>query len=225
MAESTQKCEEAPSCPLCSETFRKPVLLPCHHRFCKDCIDLFAHKSKFGQTEEGSSSNRSKDVNQLILCPVCREPTSLGREGESDLPVNIHLEEIVDRFPSAVKIDDDIPNCSVCEEDNPTKAVKFCTVCGILYCKDCLAAVHPMRGPLKRHRLISAQEYLTQERSQRELRDEQSTQQSSCTRHGRPFCLYCEPCRMVTCDGCVDEHRGHAMLDIPSAAEKGKVIP
>ncbi|XP_064595856.1 E3 ubiquitin-protein ligase TRIM36-like [Liolophura sinensis] len=224
MAESKENHEEVLTCPICVETFRKPVMLPCQHSFCRECIGVYADKSKPGQTDEVSCSTGSEGVHQLISCPVCRTPTSLGIEGVAGLPPNFHLAEIVERFSSAVKIEDDTPYCSLCDDDNQTKAVKFCTDCCFLYCKDCLASCHPMRGAMKRHRLISSLEYLSQEISQRQTsgRDEQSNQQASCARHGEPFCLYCVPCQMVICVGCVVEHPEHAVRDISSAAENDK---
>ncbi|XP_064595855.1 E3 ubiquitin-protein ligase Midline-1-like [Liolophura sinensis] len=224
MAESKENPEEVLTCPICVETFRKPVMLLCQHSFCRECIGVYADKSKPGQTDEVSCSTGSEGVHQLISCPVCRTPTSLGIEGVAGLPPNFHLAEIVERFSSAVKFEDDTPYCSLCDDDNQTKAVKFCTDGCFLYCKDCLASCHPMRGAMKRHRLISSLEYLSQEISQRQTsgRDEQSNQQASCARHGEPFCLYCVPCRMVICVGCVVDHPEHAVRDIPSAAENHK---
>ncbi|XP_064596341.1 probable E3 ubiquitin-protein ligase MID2 [Liolophura sinensis] len=223
MAESKQNQDDVLTCSVCMETFREPVMLPCQHSFCRKCIGLYAAKSKSVQIDE-TSDTRGKDDVHLIACPVCRAPTSLGREGVAGLAPNFHLAEMVERFTTAVKVEDDIPYCSLCEEDNHAKAIKFCTICGVFYCQECLANFHPMRGPLKRHRLISALEYLSQETSQGEVsRDQQSTQQPSCARHGQPF-MYCEPCRMVICVGCVVEHPGHAVRDIPSAAEKAKFV-
>ncbi|XP_064596360.1 E3 ubiquitin-protein ligase TRIM39-like [Liolophura sinensis] len=223
MAESMQVRDDVLICSICLETFRKPVMLPCQHSFCRECIDSYADKFKHVQTDESSGSTGYEDVHQLIACPVCRAPTSLGTEGVAGLPPNFHLAEIVERFSSGVNIEDDIPYCSLCEEGNHVRAVKFCTNCGVFYCEECLAICHPMRGPLKRHHLISPLEYLSQETSQGQVsRDHQSTQQPSCARHGQSFGLYCEPCRMVICMECVVEHQGHAMRDIPSAAENDK---
>ncbi|XP_064596427.1 E3 ubiquitin-protein ligase Midline-1-like [Liolophura sinensis] len=218
MAESKQNREDVLTCSICMETFRKPVMLPCQHSFCRECIDLYAAKSKSVQTDETSGSTG------LISCPVCRAPTNLGREGVAGLLPNFHLAEMVERFSSVVMVEDEIPYCSLCV-DNQAKAVKFCTSCGVFYCEECLANFHPMRGPLKRHRLISALEYLSQETSQGQVsRDHQSAQQPSCARHCQPFILFCEPCRMVICLGCVVDHPGHAMRDIPSSAENDKVM-
>ncbi|XP_064596000.1 E3 ubiquitin-protein ligase Midline-1-like [Liolophura sinensis] len=222
MAESKQNRDDVLTCSVCMETFREPVMLPCQHSFCRECIGLYADKSKPVQTDKTSGNTGNEDVHQQIACPVCRAPTSLGREGVAGLPPNFHLAEIVEKL-SAVKVEDDIPYCSMCE-DNHAKAVKFCTKCDMFYCQECLANYHPTRGPLKRHRLISSLEYLAQEISQGQVsRDHQSTQQPSCARHGQPFGLYCVPCRMVICMGCVVDHPEHAVRDIPSAAEKNKL--
>ncbi|XP_064595979.1 probable E3 ubiquitin-protein ligase MID2 [Liolophura sinensis] len=224
MAESKQNRDDVLTCSICMDTFREPVMLPCQHSFCRECIGMYADKSKSVQIDETSDTRGNDDVH-LMACPVCRAPTSLGREGVAGLALNFHLAEMVERFPTDVNVEDDIPYCSLCEEDNHAKGVKFCTICGVFYCQECLANFHPMRGPLKRHRLISALEYLSQETSQGEVsRDQHSTQQPSCARHGQPFVMYCEPCRMVICVGCVVEHPGHAMRDIPSAAENDKPV-
>ncbi|XP_064597352.1 uncharacterized protein LOC135463836 [Liolophura sinensis] len=127
------------TCPLCVETFHKPVVLPCQHSFCRECIGLYADMSKSGQTDEASSNTGNGDVHQLIACPVCRAPTSLGREGVAGLPPNFHLADVVEKFSSVVKVEDDIPYCSACEENNQAEAIKFCTTFCMLYCKVCLA--------------------------------------------------------------------------------------
>ncbi|XP_064617395.1 probable E3 ubiquitin-protein ligase MID2 [Liolophura sinensis] len=217
MAENKQNRDDVLTCSICMETFREPVMLPCQHSFCRECIGLYTDKSKPVQTDETSGSTG------LISCPVCRAPTSLGREGVAGLPRNFHLAEIVERFSSAVNVEDDIPYCSM-GGDNHAKAVKFCTKCDVLYCQECLTNYHPMGGPLKRHRLISSQEYHARETSQGQVsRDLQSTQQPSCARHGQPFGLYCVPCRMVVCMECVVDHPEHAMRDIPSAVANDKL--
>ncbi|XP_064596281.1 E3 ubiquitin-protein ligase Midline-1-like [Liolophura sinensis] len=223
MAENKHNRDDVLECSICMETFRKPVTLPCQHSFCMECIALYVDKSNCVHTNEISGSSGNEDVHRLIACPVCRAPTNLGRKGLAGLAPNFHLVKIVERFSSAVKVEDDTPYCSLCEEDNQAKAVKFCTKCSVFYCQECLANYHPMRGPLKRHRLISPLEYLSQETSQVQVsRDHQSTQQGTCARHGQPFGLYCVPCRMVICVGCVVDHPKHAMQDIKSAAENNK---
>ncbi|XP_064616740.1 E3 ubiquitin-protein ligase TRIM9-like [Liolophura sinensis] len=103
------------------------------------------------------------------------------------------------------------------------KLSSFAPTVVFLYCKDCQASLHPMRGELKRHRLISAQEYMTQRSTSGEIsREEQASPEPLCARHSQPFCMYCVPCQTVICTGCVVEHPEHGTRDLASAAEKKK---
>ncbi|XP_064597514.1 tripartite motif-containing protein 46-like [Liolophura sinensis] len=163
------------------------------------------------------------DVHQLIACPVCRAPTSLGREGVAGLPPNFHLADAVEKFSSAVKVEDDIPYCSACEENNQAEAIKFCTTFCMLYCKVCLASYHPMRGGFKHRSVISAQEYLAQKAPEAQTKtDKEWKHKSACTRYHQPICMYCEPCQAVMCVGCVVKHPGNVVRDIQSAVDIDK---
>ncbi|XP_064616222.1 probable E3 ubiquitin-protein ligase MID2 [Liolophura sinensis] len=215
MAEIKQNRE----CPVCVETFRKPVTLPCQHSFCRECIGLYADKCKSGQTDEAYSSTGSEDVPQVIPCPVCRAPTSLGKEGVVGLPLNVKLAETLERFA----VDDNIPCCLVCEDDNKARADIYCTNCCVLYCEDCLESCHPMKGGLKRHRLITTQEYMSRETPESQLQtDKQSDPDLACERHGEPLVIYCVTCEDAICVGCLAEHPLHTTRDIQSACEEDK---
>lgn len=226
MAESKPNREEDLTCPICVETFRTPLTLPCQHSFCKDCISLYIDKAKSGQAEESSSSRGGARgvVHQVISCPVCREPARLGSDGVNSLPVNCRLSEAVEEFSSEVEVKDNTLWCSVCDENNEAEAVKFCTTCRLFYCEDCLAWFHPMRGGFKCHSLISPQENLTRTAPEAQGKaDEGSKLKSSCSSHHQPLSIYCEPCQAVICVECVVEHAGHAVRDIQSAADRDKV--
>ncbi|XP_064616379.1 uncharacterized protein LOC135480471 [Liolophura sinensis] len=140
-----------------------------------------------------------------------------GKDGVAGLPVNFQVTKSVQRYATSdtIKLEDKTPYCSVCEEENQGKAVKFCSTCTLLYCKDCLASLHPMRGGLARHCLISAQEYLSQKTSDSYL---------ECGRHGQPLSIYCVTCQDVICLGCLGEHPLHQTRDIRSATEEDKAM-
>uniref|UniRef100_A0A8C7Z6E9 RING-type domain-containing protein n=1 Tax=Oryzias sinensis TaxID=183150 RepID=A0A8C7Z6E9_9TELE len=48
------------SCPICLQLYQDPVVLPCGHNYCRDCI---------------SKSSDTVDVSSKVLprCPECRE--------------------------------------------------------------------------------------------------------------------------------------------------------
>lgn len=228
MSEIKQNLEEVLTCSVCVQMFREPVVLPCQHSFCKECIRFIAEKSKLGPShEEASESSASEDVHQVIYCPVCRAPTNLGAHGVAGLPRNFQLAEIVERFSSDGKVEDNTPHCAVCEEDSQSKAAKYCCYCRLLYCGDCLAAYHPMKGALKQHRLISSEEYVSQGKMNVDQAGEDPkfiSNQSTCDQHHQALSLYCVSCGVVLCLGCIVDHPEHKVRDIVTAAKKEKVI-
>ncbi|XP_041691966.1 E3 ubiquitin-protein ligase TRIM35-like [Coregonus clupeaformis] len=70
-------------CHICSETFREPVSLGCHHSFCSSCLDKFWVETK----------NKN--------CPVCK------RKSSKDNPkVNFQLKELSDKYAGREKAGD-----------------------------------------------------------------------------------------------------------------------
>lgn len=216
--------EEIPKCMLCEQMFREPVMLPCQHSFCRECIRLFADQSKSRKTEGVSSKAEREKVEPAILCPQCRAPTSLGQEGVAGLPFNSELAKVVESSGCKARIEGNIPFCSVCEEDKEVKADKFCSTCCVLYCADCLATCHPMKGGLKRHRLIPAEQYIPQGGSV--IPPDTAIPSDSdlaCERHSQSLVMYCVTCQELLCLGCLGEHPLHMTRDIKSASEEDKV--
>ncbi|XP_071778843.2 zinc-binding protein A33-like [Centroberyx gerrardi] len=75
MAEKTALLESYLSCHVCSETFRDPVSLGCHHSFCSSCLQKF--------WEQAKSKN----------CPICKRKSS-----KEDPTVNFTLKELADSY-------------------------------------------------------------------------------------------------------------------------------
>ncbi|XP_062389233.1 zinc-binding protein A33-like isoform X2 [Sardina pilchardus] len=67
--------EEDLSCPVCCDIFRDPVLLPCSHSFCRECLQRYWE----------SSGARS--------CPVCRR-----RSSRRNPPANLALRNLCEAF-------------------------------------------------------------------------------------------------------------------------------
>ncbi|KAM3861922.1 nuclear factor 7, ovary-like [Diretmus argenteus] len=75
MAEKTALFESFVNCHVCSETFRDPVSLSCHHSFCRSCLTLFWERAK----------NKN--------CPICKRKSS-----KDNLGVNFPLKKLADSF-------------------------------------------------------------------------------------------------------------------------------
>ncbi|KAM3874248.1 nuclear factor 7, ovary-like [Diretmus argenteus] len=67
------------NCHVCSETFRDPVSLSCHHNFCSSCLQTFWERDK--------NNN----------CPVCERKSSKG------LIINFPLKELAESFAGRQK--------------------------------------------------------------------------------------------------------------------------
>ncbi|KAK2861680.1 hypothetical protein Q5P01_001213 [Channa striata] len=63
------------SCPVCCDIFTNPVLLPCSHSFCRDCVQKWWREK------------------QICECPVCKKMHLL-----SELPVNLALKNLCETF-------------------------------------------------------------------------------------------------------------------------------
>ena len=78
-------------CPLCLETYANPKYLICLHSFCKTCID-----ETLQFNADGSAS---------IVCPQCKEETSIGGEKTTnDLRANFQIRGIVDAYNTGNKM-------------------------------------------------------------------------------------------------------------------------
>ncbi|XP_071391108.1 nuclear factor 7, ovary-like [Centroberyx affinis] len=82
MAEKTAVVESYLSCHVCSETFRDPVSLSCHHSFCSSCLKQFWEQAK----------NKN--------CPICKRKSS-----KDILDINFALKELADSYAGRQKAD------------------------------------------------------------------------------------------------------------------------
>ena len=126
--------EDVTSCPICMETFKYPQILPCHHSFCKACLDRL----------------RSADV---IECPTCRATcTSVDakcdfktinflaalRQRETELRQELTAQEKTSGEDDVSSNDGDVitfqMTCELCEESS---ADHVCTECRQVLCSTC----------------------------------------------------------------------------------------
>ena len=84
MAASPSVTEEL-TCSICLELFEEPVLLPCAHTFCRQCLREFCARHPVLRHDEEQGD--SKVIN--ILCPKCRANAKLGTIA-SFLPSSSH---------------------------------------------------------------------------------------------------------------------------------------
>ncbi|XP_075684257.1 E3 ubiquitin/ISG15 ligase TRIM25-like isoform X2 [Rhinoderma darwinii] len=103
------------TCYVCSTIYTDPVILPCGHNFCSDCI-------KFHISTEGGSG--------IYCCPECKQASKT----KAPLTVNTKLQSIVQNWKSVENHNClGEASCTYCLE-YPSPAVKICLHCECLLC-------------------------------------------------------------------------------------------
>ncbi|KAH9513674.1 hypothetical protein Btru_041782 [Bulinus truncatus] len=136
-------------CSICLDIFNSPILLPCAHTFCKQCLINVTERSRIKRQQGSQGAGSCEVAQQTILCPHCRQEVKLGPDGINGLPRNTSLANIIlsvkESRPAETLL------CEVCEYDPARAASKICADCSVTYCLSCFRQLHPMRGSFKYH--------------------------------------------------------------------------
>ncbi|XP_078699912.1 E3 ubiquitin-protein ligase Midline-1-like [Branchiostoma floridae x Branchiostoma belcheri] len=233
--------EDELTCPVCLELYTCPLLLPCQHNLCRRCAEAFL-EAPAGEPEGAQAACSSEpappspeDTPGSFACPTCREEVHLGDRGVDGLRRNLLLQNIIDslvtklrtvnicstksyhatRFKHAQsQLKRDAVPCLVCDAALPRDAVKSCTTCKLSYCRECLQLLHPSRGVLANHQLVSPMESF-------------DTMQKivMCPEHkNKPVELYCMEDDTPVCSLCklVGKHKEHDVSGLEEVFEGKK---
>ena len=85
----TEKLNQMLECAICIEPYRDPKVLPCHHGFCKVCLEQLVNSSKDKRT---------------LVCPTCRKKFKLPKGGVKNLPVHFYLSSLQDTVAMDTKV-------------------------------------------------------------------------------------------------------------------------
>ncbi|XP_060951260.1 E3 ubiquitin-protein ligase TRIM39-like [Limanda limanda] len=179
-------------CPICLDTFTKPVSTPCGHNFCLSCLSSYWDNERVHQ------------------CPVCKETF----ERRPDLKVNTFISGLALQFrllqvtnahtwsPGPLKDSAEFAVlCDVCT-DIQQQAVKSCFECLTSYCSVHLEPHHRAAG-LKRHTLVDPLANL---------------QDKICKEHNHILRSFCLSDKVLLCDICFrSQHMNHDVVPVQQA--------
>ena len=186
--QALEKLNEELTCSICLEQYTDPKLLHCFHVFCEKCLKPLAC-----QTSQG----------QVVICPNCRQPTSLPHNGVPGLQGAFLIHHLFDIQDILKKVSTPATaKCANCEEQEPSC---YCQCCGFL-CDTCKRMHMKWKG-FSSHEIVSLDQ-LTEDVVNLIPPDQKVLY---CTKHpAKELDLYCETCQEVICRDCILKvHRDH----------------
>jgi len=201
-ASAAKQLDDLSECPICTEVYTDPRVLPCVHTFCLKCID------KWG---------KDKAVDGKLACPMCRKEIMIPEGGFADLPKNFFVEKLMDVRKLAGAFTPNETLCDVYKEDQPegvqSTATVYCVDCRHHMCKQC-HRYHQKFKSNSQHRVV--------ELSSNERVDELLLKfpESACDKHpDKNREIYCLECKFATCMMCyITSHNSHKCSDVKVVA-------
>ncbi|XP_062605126.1 E3 ubiquitin-protein ligase TRIM56-like [Saccostrea cucullata] len=194
--------EDYLTCSICFELFTEPKVLSCLHNFCEACLEALIQKSS--------------DKNELI-CPICRETTSLTSKSVSDLKTNFIFKDMINKLsPSNESHPKRI--CSFCIlHSKEVEATHKCVTCMDLLCSFCTRHRHLFTRQNAYHNVVHLRDYLAGKHKA------ETKYEVLCEKHHERMRFYCQECSAPICRECaVEEHRSHDYVSFAEAREIAK---
>ncbi|XP_072042210.1 tripartite motif-containing protein 2-like [Amphiura filiformis] len=182
-------------CGICLDRYNKPRGLPCLHCFCHSCLESYCKGQK------------------TVLCPNCKRPTSVPKEGVSGFPAHFIINTLKDTLDKAKGAVQD----SVCGNCNLKKATTYCMDCKEFFCQTCLSA-HDTLKANKDHKIVSVEDL----HFGKVMLPVAASEDQKCKDHeGETKKLYCVTCDKPICTECIVlDHRQHQFISLKKASEK-----
>ena len=187
-------------CPVCTNTFTNPKLLPCLHTFCLHCLQRI-------QATSG--------IRDTILCPECRRNFNIPGNGDlNTLPTNFRLNSLLDALP-VTECKTRGVKCGNCDKTRQQSA--YCFTCCSFWCDDCLPFHNGIRTN-NEHHVLALKDF------QDEDFENILKQPPFCAKHEEKLKFFCQVCKATICYSCaVTDHDGHAKIVLEDAAKECKL--
>jgi len=191
--------EDIAECPICTEVYTDPRVLPCVHTYCLKCIEAWS---------------KGKQPGDELACPLCSKQFTLPSNGISDLPKNFFVANFL-QARTLSNFESKTSPCEACnggvekESEVQNEASVYCVECQLKLCKNCETG-HKVIKATRSHKLINFGEKICMETFQ------QTMPLSYCDQHSDEFLkIYCFDCKLAICLLCyIKSHNGHKCSDV-----------
>jgi hypothetical protein len=119
---SFKELRDITECPICTEVYTDPRVLPCIHTFCLKCIEGWG---------------KDKQPGDKVACPLCRKEFEVPDGKLTALPKNFFVHKLLEtKKISGASARKDTP-CDVCSSDEATDVGVAAVKAAAMYCFDC----------------------------------------------------------------------------------------
>ena len=194
-----KEVKDITECPICTEVFCNPKMMPCFHTFCLKCIEQYGVGKKEGEA---------------LPCPMCRREFKVPIGGFSKLSSNFFIDRLIAvKSRSLVPIRD--ADCDICMKigkHGKVVASSFCMTCQENLCDDC-CEIHKSMKMTMGHKLSPVGEVTEAMREKLEA--------SFCEKHPtKELEFYCQVCKVPICATCsITNHKSHETCEISDTIE------
>jgi len=194
---TAKQLDDITRCPICTEVYTDPRVLPCVHTYCLKCIEAWS---------------RDKQSGDKLACPLCRKEFTLSSNGVRDLPKNFFVANFL-QMKELLSVRSKRSPCEACSggEKSRSEASVYCVECEMKLCRNC-ERVHRAMKLRRSHKVIEIGEKISVESLYR------SMPPSYCDRHQENRVdIYCLECKVAICTMCyIELHNNHKFSDINS---------
>jgi len=202
---TAKRLDDITECPICTEVYTDPRVLPCGHTFCLKCIEAWS---------------KDKEPGDEVACPLCRKQFTLPSNGVSDLPKNFFVANFLQMNESTTSVESKTGPCDACgggeerESEVQNVASVYCVECQMKLCQNCERG-HKAIKLTRSHKLIGIGEEISGETPYRSMAS------SYCDQHGEETIkVFCFDCKLAICLMChFESHNTHKCSAINNVHE------
>jgi len=196
---TAKKLDDTTECPICTEVYTDPRLLPCVHTYCLKCIEAWS---------------KDKQPGDEVACPLCRKEFTLSSNGVGDLPKNYLVQQFL-LMKELSTVESKPSPCEACTGDEVSEkkaAAVYCVECQQKLCQTCKQDHKKFKGT-SRHSVVNTGDKFEKETFLEAL-------PANCDRHtGKRLKIYCLECELAICMMCyVKAHNSHKCSDVKEVA-------
>jgi len=192
---TVKQLDDITECPICTEVYTDPRVLPCVHTYCLKCIKAWSDKQPGDE----------------LACPLCKKVCTLPSNGVEDLPKNFFVTNFLQmkKLSSAKSKTSGCEACSGAEGTKVKVATVYCVVCQQKLCRACKEE-HKKFKVTRQHKIVEFG------------RDALSLKLplSRCEKHTDKYLeIYCFDCKLGICMMCyINAHNKHKCSDVNEIA-------